>query len=54
MSMGTSDLRQKSVSYFKKPNDAVEVFAFSGSKDHLEASGGKITLIQVDSSIWQS
>ena len=53
ISMGTSDLRQKSVSYFKKPNDAVEVFASIGSKHHLGASGGEFRLELFDTSIWQ-
>ena len=53
MSMGTSDLRQKSVSYFKKPNDAVEVFASIGSKHYLGASGGEFRLELFDTKIWQ-
>ena len=44
----TSDLRQKSQLYSKKPNDAVEVFAIIGSKHHWEGPRGNISLITVD------
>ena len=53
MSMRASDLRQKSVLYSKKPNDAVGVFQFIERKHHCKALGVGFRSELFDTRIWQ-